>query len=466
MAHSNPRQAATPPEDNRFDRILYAILIVGACVIAFLAGALASTARVFPGPQIAQAYAGGRALYYKVSANSDVYHGSDLWREQRDPRRGVTRLVAERVQPGATLYTSGEPSVAYLVAPDGEVLHRWHRNFSQIWTKDSPIANPQPDDHVYFRAAKMFPNGDLLVVIEGNGDTPYGYAIAKLDRNSNLLWVNYLRAHHDVTVGADGRIYVLAHSIARKRPPGTHQIADAWLKDYLVVLSPNGRELARLSLADLLLSSPYTRLIDTVTASATSDPLHANAVQLISPAAAAKLPFARAGNLLVSFRELNAIGVVDVERRKLVWATRGPWLGQHYPVALDNGNLLLFDNLGNYRNENGASRVIEFQPETMAIAWSYAGTPEAPFGSDIRGDQQRLANGNTLITESDTGRILEVTADGSLVWEFRNPARGGKNGSRIAIVNHAQRITAADLDPEFLALPPHPGPIRTEVSTR
>lgn len=466
MTRSKRGEAAASFPDHGTDKTLFASFLVGALVVTFLAGALASTARIFPGPQIARAYEGGRAFYYKVTANSDVYHGSDLWRPQRDPRRGVTRLVPERVQPGATLYTSGEPSVAYLVAADGKVLHRWHRDFSRIWTRDAPIGNPQPDDHVYFRAAKLFPNGDLLVVIEGNGDTPYGYAVAKLDRNSRLLWVNHVRAHHDLTVGADGRIYVLAHEIARQRPRGAHQFAPAWLKDYLVVLSPDGRELTRLSLADLLLRSPYARLMDTVTAAATDDPLHANAVQVIGPAAAAKLSFARAGDLLVSFRELNAIGVVDVERRKLVWATRGPWQGQHYPVALDNGHLLLFDNLGNYRGRNGSSRVIEFDPVTMAIVWEYAGTPETPFGSAIRGDQQRLANGNTLITESDTGRILEVTAEGDVVWEFRNPARGGKGGNRVAIVNHAQRIAAAQLDPGFLVLPPHPDHVETEASVR
>ena len=34
---------------------------------------------------------------------------------------------------------------------------------------------------------------------------------------------------------------------------------------------------------------------------------------------------------------------------------------------------------------------------------------------------QRLANGNTLITESVNGRAFEVTADGRIVWEFLAP---------------------------------------------
>ena len=33
---------------------------------------------------------------------------------------------------------------------------------------------------------------------------------------------------------------------------------------------------------------------------------------------------------------------------------------------------------------------------------------------------QRLPNGNTLITESDAGRVFEVTEGGDIVWEFVN----------------------------------------------
>ena len=47
---------------------------------------------------------------------------------------------------------------------------------------------------------------------------------------------------------------------------------------------------------------------------------------------------------------------------------------------------------------------------------------------------QRLANGNTLITEGNFGRIFEVTAEGQLVWEYIsdhftvNPFLGENNG--------------------------------------
>ena len=37
---------------------------------------------------------------------------------------------------------------------------------------------------------------------------------------------------------------------------------------------------------------------------------------------------------------------------------------------------------------------------------------------------QRLPNGNTLITEGSNGRVIEVTPDHEIVWEFISPYWG------------------------------------------
>jgi outer membrane protein assembly factor BamB len=125
-----------------------------------------------------------------------------------------------------------------------------------------------------------------------------------------------------------------------------------------------------------------------------------------------------------------------------VWAAKGYWTGQHDPHILEDGNILLFDNRGNFRKPEGRSRAIEFNPETMQVVWQYAGTMESPLDSDIRSYTQRLQNGNTLITESNGGRILEVTADQEIVWEYTNPVRGGPDNAKIPIICKALRLDA------------------------
>ncbi len=141
--------------------------------------------------------------------------------------------------------------------------------------------------------------------------------------------------------------------------------------------------------------------------------------------------------------------MVDVERQQLVWAARGPWLGQHDPDILPSGNILLFDNYGHFSDEEGISRVIEFNPRTTEIVWTYGGTAEAPLASSIRSWQQRLSNGNTLIVESDGGRIVEVTHDGKIAWEYVNPVRHQETGEppKIPVIGWAERLDAAGHEP-------------------
>jgi hypothetical protein len=449
-----PKQARTTAdrasEESVPDKAFYGAFLAALMLIAFVAGAVLTAAGVPPGPEIARAYQGGKALHDKLTAYQDVY-ASDLWHPTSRPDRGVTVHNPARVQDGVTLYTSGHEAAAYLVAMDGEVLHEWRRPFSTVWDASAGVKRPQPDSHVYFRKAMVYPTGDLLVVYEGVGDTPYGYGLVKLDRNSEVLWSYPGRAHHDVDIAPDGRIYALTHELVDDPLEGFDNLASPRLDDFLVVLSPEGQELRKIPLIQPVAASEYRHLLHTVSAYAVADPLHTNAVKVITEEAAANFAFGKVGQILLSFRELGAIGVLDLDSEELVWASRGPWVGQHDPDILPNGNVLLFDNYGNFEKPEGRSRVIEFNPETMEIVWQYAGSAEWPFESAIRSDQQRLANGNTLITESSGGRILEVTSAGEIVWQFVNPVRGGERNGRIPIICWAQRLDRNNFDPTLVA---------------
>ena len=79
-------------------------------------------------------------------------------------------------------------------------------------------------------------------------------------------------------------------------------------------------------------------------------------------------------------------------------------------------------------------------PLSREIVWEYRGSPESPFYSRTCGVAQRVSNGNTLITESDSGRAFEVTPDGEIVWEFYNPRRAGEKGRFIATLFELVRL--------------------------
>ena len=129
------------------------------------------------------------------------------------------------------------------------------------------------------------------------------------------------------------------------------------------------------------------------------------------------------GNLLVSFRRINTIAIIERTTKEIIWRWGpGEIAGQHNPTLLENGNILLFDN-GAHRSYTtfDYSRVIEVNPETSKIEWEYREDPAFDFNSFICSGAQRQPNGTTLICESLKGRIFEVTHDGEIVWEFHSP---------------------------------------------
>src|SRR5262249_31698362 len=149
-----------------------------------------------------------------------------------------------------------------------------------------------------------------------------------------------------------------------------------------------------------------------------------------------KLPSVKVGSVLVSIHRLHTIGIVDLDTGLLTWMLRGRWLFQHQPTFLDGGNLLLFDNLGT----GNRSSVLEVDPRTEQEVWKDQADRPDEFFSFSCGAAARLPNGNTLITESDSGRAFEVTRDGEIVWEYLNPQRAGANRELIATLFEVVRL--------------------------
>jgi hypothetical protein len=169
-------------------------------------------------------------------------------------------------------------------------------------------------------------------------------------------------------------------------------------------------------------------------------------------------------NIILDSREAGLLAIVDHPSGKIVWRA-GPYyrdgddkklgwiIGPHHahliPMGLPGeGNILLFDNGGHSGYgppsdiaPNGISvmrraysRVLEFNPITKDIVWEYApNVPKAPdksapkrrsgydLFSPFISSAQRLPNGNTLITEGNDGRVIEVTGDREVVWEYISP---------------------------------------------
>lgn len=369
-------------------------------------------------------------------------------------KTGVTKYDPRLAFEGFNLYCSQVSPEAYLIDMKGNVVHKW---FSRIEGCDNW------KDHV-----EMYGNGDLLVVVDSG-------MLILLDWNSNVKWKKKILVHHDAYIGKDGKIHVLAKEYGLVF---WHQIPVPICNDYIAVISPDGHilqksyiydftkdQIAPSSIADIykgvlqalrprsvakLIMLRFTALTKDMIMTTdknsgkmyyTIDFIHVNSIEIMDREIKG---FCQKGDWLISLRPLNLIGVVDHVTKDFVWQW-GPGHVQwpHHPTLLDNDNLLIFDN----GPERKFSRVIELNPLTKEIVWQYKSHPQADFYSSERGGNQRLENGNTLITESERGRAFEITREGRIVWEFFSPLAKKDDKTRPAIYRMV-RIT----DPQIYKL--------------
>jgi hypothetical protein len=449
MSEANRSAGIYRPTEANTGRAMNALAVVAVAFLAFLAGSYVMYQKLYPADALRRAFMGGNALYDQFTGYNDPFQTA-FWNPARTDGRGVLRRDPTRTQPGLTLYSSGHDHKAFLIDLKGRVAHEWSLPFSRVWDESAAVKKPREDPFIYIEKAHVFPNGDLLALYTAIGDTPWGYGLVKMDRNSNVIWKYLGHAHHDFDIAADGSIYVLTHEIVDTPLPGYPDLATPRIDDYVVKLSADGQEEKKIWLSGAFAQSPFGRRLHFVpwnVHASNGDYLHANSVQVLKKAVPG-IPQSRPGQVLVSLREVSTVALADMDSGSVPWAASGSWLRQHAARFLHNGHLILFDNEGG-SGGHGLSRVLELDPKTQQLAWSYAGTEGEPLESVTRSSQNRLANGNTLIVESEAGRIIEVTPKGDIVWEFVNPVRD-PTSERVPIIFWVDRLAPdKSFTPEF-----------------
>ena len=131
----------------------------------------------------------------------------------------------------------------------------------------------------------------------------------------------------------------------------------------------------------------------------------------------------KGGDILYRWGNPQNYGRVDASDKLLSSQHSVNWIPQGYP---GEGNLILFNNfhssgisavfeISTPLNEDGIYEISDngsFGPETWT--WIY----ECDITVPMQGGSFRLENGNTLITQTHIGRIIEVNQMGDIVWDY------------------------------------------------
>lgn len=333
----------------------------------------------------------------------------------RDAGAAVT-FAPDALAPGHLLYTSGAGPLALLIDREGREVHRWERSWSSLDGVE-PQDGPAQDT---FRRALLLPDGDLVVVYGGRG-------LARLAPDGTPRWARSERAHHAVVLGTGGDLWVLLREARRHALLGHgDEVVDDLVARYD---AGTGELLETHSLIEALVASPAASEA-LARSPRRGDFLHTNALQVLDADEARALPGARAGQVLLTIRELDAVCVLDPATGLVPWFREGLGLGLHEATITPTGTLLLFDNLGGPRG----SAVRELSLPGLEERWTWDGTPSRPLRTRFCGAAHRLPNGNTLVVESMRGRVLELDAGGEVLWEFNEPRRAGADGELVPAV--------------------------------
>lgn len=430
-----------------WDKILFGLALAG---MVLFYGIAAGRFDLFPAPQI------NAAVDTLRDWRQNWRHRLRLRPEQmletaRVAGDGVVVHEPARVEPGPTLLAGlwGETLGFRLVAMDGSLLHAWDISLNEIFSDQRHLPEPRHDWDTLMHGMHIFANGDIVFNFSGIG-------VARIDACGEVVWRQPNYAHHSVFVDHAGAIWVAAAAGPGALKSGLPGVTTPLYDELIVQLGPDGEELRRISVLDAIYASGQEGLLlakgrdkNNHDRASGRDLLHLNDVEVLTPKlAAAFAPMFAAGDIMISLRNVNAILVLDGETAAVKWSMSGPFLAQHDPDFLPDGRIGVFDNRrfdGNWAGLEPHSRILLIDPVSQAVEIAYGRDAGEAFYTARLGKQQFLANGNILISESQPGRVLEVTPDGAVVWAFVNRW----DAAHTAWLVEGQRLPADFLKADF-----------------
>jgi hypothetical protein len=245
----------------------------------------------------------------------------------------------------------------YLIDLQGNVVHSWHMPYLP-----GQYGYLTERGTLFYNGKTVDDSGSYISRVPSKG----GVAL-EVDWNGRVLWeVKHPDHHHDGIRLRNGHVLLLCmtqlphefHSKIKGGMPGTEHNGEIYT-DRLIEMTTDGQLKWEWCTWEHL--DPETERI-TATQEFRAEWGCGNGL--------AEMPN---GDIVVSFRQISTVIIIDRKTGEIIWKLGAPPLcGQHAPVPLANGNLLLFDN-GPHRLDHPLpfSRVIEVELATKEIAWKY-----------------------------------------------------------------------------------------------
>jgi hypothetical protein len=321
---------------------------------------------------------------------------------------------------------SSNSYVVKLFDANGAIAHEWKFNDGRFAIDPLSANVHAPHGLVVLPDGRIILNSDLAMFI------------ASYDACGNNLWTRREAFHHQITMDENGRIWVW-------RGSDSPYSQDQWIES---LDNASGKTVESISLrADILGRHPESlallglppRFVDGAVDrydNASADIFHPNDVEPLPSAYAERFPAFAAGDLLISFRNMDLVAVVDRTTHAIKWAMRGPWRRQHDPDFMPTGEIAVFNNNSSAGDKNtifeNRSSIVAVNPASGKLRLVLGGGPKS-FFTNAMGAHDWIAPERLLVTVPYEGRVLAVDLRTNRpTFEFNNRV-GGAMSANIAM---------------------------------
>ena len=344
----------------------------------------------------------------------------------------INRLNADVLALTAYSNEDGGRNIDLRNLRNDELMHRW-----VVPTNEVPL-------RPHWRVHHPLPLPDSSVISFITNRSP----LFRLDARSNLMWrQDSLSFHHAINVDAEGKIWACVQQWERG---GRHigyrgrYVMDGktvnFLDNSIAKLDPKtGHILYTKSCAEILRENGLEHLI--LRSGDPQDPMHLNDVE---PALFSG-PHFEAGDLFLSFRNLQAVLQFRPATGEVIRIIDGPLAAQHDVDILDDATLAIFnnatqENVGKYTSGAHKYPVSKDQVElkhwySRVERYDLASDTFTPLWEDLmveqeimtytEGLQEFLPDGSAFLEEQNTGILWVVGDDGVL---YRDVHRSHHDG--------------------------------------
>ena len=142
-------------------RLPFSFFIAGLMVSAFGGGIVATYFDWFPIPLLKRAKLAAEAL---VSEKTETPIEKFTF-PARGTETGVTIHDSQRAYDGYTFITAYRQGrcTNLLLDMQGEVVHEWYVDYSQVWEKAPFLTYQSGDEFTFWHGVHLYPNGDVIL---------------------------------------------------------------------------------------------------------------------------------------------------------------------------------------------------------------------------------------------------------------------------------------------------------------